>query len=199
MQAIVTGMIASYPVGGVLWDYGQYALGLERLGFEVFYLEDTGWQTYDPRQGEYGEDCSYSVEFLKSSLAGLSPALGERWRFRNMDGKAYGVSDSAFADVLRSADLFLGVPFNIACYALLTHMMAAQAGLGVGEFVWTGGDCHIYDNHREQVETLLARDPFPYPSLRLLRRAPSIFDYAFEDFEVVGYEHHPAIRAPVAV
>ena len=99
----------------------------------------------------------------------------------------------------RSADVFLGVPFNIASYALLTHMLAQQCDLEVGDFVWTGGDCHIYDNHREQVETQLARDPFPYPSLRLQRRPPSIFDYAFEDLEVVGYEHHPAIRAPVAV
>jgi thymidylate synthase len=99
----------------------------------------------------------------------------------------------------RSADVFLGVPFNIASYALLTHMLAQQCDLEVGDLIWTGGDCHIYDNHREQVETLLGRDPFPYPSLRLRRRPPSIFDYAFEDFEVVGYEHHPAIQAPVAV
>jgi thymidylate synthase len=99
----------------------------------------------------------------------------------------------------RSADVFLGVPFNIASYALLTHMLAQQCDLEVGDFVWTGGDCHIYDNHREQVETQLSRDPLPFPSLTLHRRPPSIFDYAFEDFEVVGYEHHPAIRAPVAV
>jgi thymidylate synthase len=99
----------------------------------------------------------------------------------------------------RSADVFLGVPFNIASYALLTHMLAQQCDLEVGDFVWTGGDCHIYDNHREQVETLLSRDPFPHPTLKLLRRPPSIFDYAFEDFEVLGYQHHPAIRAPVAV
>jgi len=99
----------------------------------------------------------------------------------------------------RSADVFLGVPFNIASYALLTHMLAQQSDLDVGELIWTGGDCHIYDNHREQVEALLGRHPFPYPSLRLRRRPESIFDYAFEDFEVVGYEHHPAIRAPVAV
>jgi thymidylate synthase len=95
----------------------------------------------------------------------------------------------------RSADVFLGVPFNIASYALLTHMLAQQCDLAVGDLVWTGGDCHIYDNHREQVETQLARAPYPYPTLRLLRRRPSIFEYAFEDFEVVGYEHHPPIRA----
>jgi thymidylate synthase len=99
----------------------------------------------------------------------------------------------------RSADVFLGVPFNIASYALLTHMLAQQSDLEVGELIWTGGDCHIYENHREQVEEQLSRAPFPYPSLRLGGRPDSIFDYAFEDFEVVGYEHHPAIRAPVAV
>jgi thymidylate synthase len=99
----------------------------------------------------------------------------------------------------RSADVFLGVPFNIASYALLTHMLAQQCDLEPGDFVWTGGDCHIYDNHREQVETLLSRDPFPYPTLKLLRRPASLFEYELEDFEVVGYEHHPAIRAPVAV
>jgi thymidylate synthase len=99
----------------------------------------------------------------------------------------------------RSADAFLGVPFNIASYALLTHMLAQQCDLDVGDFVWTGGDCHVYDNHREQVAEQLSRDPYPYPALRLLRRPGSIFDYEYEDFEVVGYEHHPAIRAPVAV
>ena len=99
----------------------------------------------------------------------------------------------------RSADVFLGVPFNIASYALLTHMLAQQTDLDVGDLIWTGGDCHVYNNHREQVETLLGRDPFPYPSLALRRRPDSIFDYAFEDFEVVDYQHHPAIRAPVAV
>jgi thymidylate synthase len=98
----------------------------------------------------------------------------------------------------RSADLFLGVPFNIASYALLTHMVAAQTGLGVGEFVWTGGDCHIYENHMEQVRTQLARDPYPYPSLRLAPRE-SIFDYEFEDVEVLGYVSHPTIKAPIAV
>jgi thymidylate synthase len=98
----------------------------------------------------------------------------------------------------RSADLFLGVPFNIASYALLTHMFAQQAGLQVGEFVWTGGDCHIYDNHADQVREQLSREVYPFPELRL-RKAASLFDYQFEDFEVVDYRHHPTLKAPVAV
>ncbi|HNY48450.1 MAG TPA: thymidylate synthase, partial [Casimicrobium sp.] len=99
----------------------------------------------------------------------------------------------------RSADLFLGVPFNIASYALLTHMIAQQCDLDVGDFIWTGGDCHIYDNHTEQVATQLARTPLAPPNLFIKRKPTSIFDYEFEDFEIVGYESHPPIKAPVAV
>jgi len=99
----------------------------------------------------------------------------------------------------RSADVFLGVPFNIASYALLTHMLAQQCDLDVGDFIWTGGDCHIYSNHAEQVELQLSRSPFPYPVLELARRPASIFDYRHEDFIVHDYRHHPAIKAPVAV
>ena len=98
----------------------------------------------------------------------------------------------------RSCDMFLGVPFNIASYALLTLMMAQQADLEPGEFVWTGGDCHIYDNHVEQVLEQLSRKPYPYPTMRI-RKADSIFSYQYEDFEVVDYQCHPAIKAPVAV
>jgi thymidylate synthase len=99
----------------------------------------------------------------------------------------------------RSADIFLGVPFNIASYALLTHMVAQQCDLDVGDFIWTGGDCHLYSNHFEQVALQLSREPLPYASLRILRRPDSIFDYQVEDFEVLDYQHHAAIKAPVAV
>ena len=98
----------------------------------------------------------------------------------------------------RSADVFLGVPFNIASYALLTHMLAQQCDLQPGEFIWTGGDCHLYVNHFEQAELQLSRKPYPLPRLAL-RRAPSLFDYRYEDFEFVNYQYHPAISAPIAV
>lgn len=99
----------------------------------------------------------------------------------------------------RSADIFLGVPFNIASYALLTHMVAQQCSLDVGDFIWTGGDCHLYSNHLEQVELQLSRKPYSLPQLKIHRKPDSIFDYQFEDFEIVGYESHPHIKAPVAV
>ena len=99
----------------------------------------------------------------------------------------------------RSADIFLGVPFNIASYALLTHMMAQQCDLGVGDFIWTGGDCHIYSNHAEQVQLQLSREPFAYPVLDIKRKPASIFDYEYEDFAMLDYQCHPAIKAPVAV
>lgn len=99
----------------------------------------------------------------------------------------------------RSCDIFLGVPFNIASYALLTHMLAQQADLKVGDFIWTGGDCHLYLNHLEQADEQLARELLPLPTLAIKRRPPSIFDYTFDDFEILNYEAHPHIRAAVAV
>ena len=99
----------------------------------------------------------------------------------------------------RSCDIFLGVPFNIASYALLTHMLAQQADLDVGDFIWTGGDCHLYLNHLEQADLQLSREPLPLPKLVIRRRPDSIFDYRFEDFDILDYESHPHIKAPVAV
>lgn len=99
----------------------------------------------------------------------------------------------------RSADMFLGVPFNIASYALLTHMVAQQTGLEVGDFIWTGGDCHIYENHIEQVELQLSRDARPFPHLHMPLGVPDIDSYQWEDFDLFGYNPHPAIKGSVAV
>ena len=99
----------------------------------------------------------------------------------------------------RSADIFLGVPFNIASYALLTHMVAQVCNLGLGEFIWTGGDCHLYSNHIEQAQLQLSRDPLPLPQLKLNPEVTDLFDFSFDDIELIDYQHHAAIKADVAV
>ena len=122
-----------------------------------------------------------------------------------------GVKELSCQLYQRSADMFLGVPFNIASYALLTYLIAEEVGMVPGDFIWTGGDCHIYSNHLEQVKKQLGygtdpegnpyppREPYPYPKLVIKTKKPSIFDYEYEDFELVDYKHHPGIAAPVAV
>ena len=109
MKAIVTGMIATYPVGGVVWDYAQYIIGLHELGFEVYYLEDTGSPTYNPIAGLYGDDRAYSLEFLSLSLESMLPGMGGRWHFRAMDDRTYGLSAKDFGDILAESDLFLNI------------------------------------------------------------------------------------------
>lgn len=111
------------------------------------------------------------------------------------------VADSKLSCMLsqRSADAFLGVPFNIASYALLTYMLAKECNLNVGEFIWSGGDCHIYRNHHNQINEQLMRDPLPLPTLQIKRKVKSIFNYQFNDFEILNYQHHPLIKAQVAV
>ena len=125
--------------------------------------------------------------------------------------RADGVKELSCQLYQRSADMFLGVPFNIASYALLTYLIAEEVGMVPGEFIWTGGDCHIYSNHLEQVNKQLGygtdpegnpyppREPYPYPKLVIKTKKPSIFDYEYEDFELVDYKHHPGIAAPIAV
>jgi thymidylate synthase len=167
------------------------------------------WRSWPAPNGEHIDQISEVVETLKKNPDSRR-IIVSAWNVADIPRMAlapchaffqFYVADGKLSCQLyqRSADIFLGVPFNIASYALLTHMMAQQCNLEVGDFVWTGGDCHLYSNHLEQVDLQLSRDFFPLPKLNILRKPDSIFDYEFEDFEIAGYESHPAIKAPVAV
>jgi thymidylate synthase len=167
------------------------------------------WRSWPTPDGGHIDQISQVIETLKTNPDSRR-ILVSAWNVSELDQMAlmpchaffqFYVADGKLSCQLyqRSADIFLGVPFNIASYALLTHMLAQQCDLEVGDFVWTGGDCHIYNNHFTQVETQLARQPFAYPTLQIKRRPDSIFGYEYEDFEVVGYQHHDPIKAPVAV
>lgn len=167
------------------------------------------WRSWPAPNGEYIDQIAEAVETLKKNPDSRR-IIVSAWNVADIPRMAlapchaffqFYVADGKLSCQLyqRSADIFLGVPFNIASYALLTHMMAQQCNLEVGDFVWTGGDCHLYSNHLEQVDLQLSRDFFPLPKLNILRKPVSIFDYEFEDFEIAGYESHPAIKAPVAV
>ncbi|KAA8962892.1 thymidylate synthase [Mycobacterium sp.] len=166
------------------------------------------WRSWPTRTGEYVDQISAALELLRTDPDSRR-IIVSAWNVGDIPKMAlppchllfqFYVADGRLSCQLyqRSADLFLGVPFNIASYALLVHMMAAQAALQVGEFIWTGGDCHIYDNHVEQVRLQLSREPRPYPELILAKR-DSIFDYTYDDIVVKNYDPHPAIKAPVAV
>jgi thymidylate synthase len=167
------------------------------------------WRSWPTPSGEHIDQISQIIEQIKSTPDSRR-IIVSAWNVADIPNMAlapchaffqFYVADGKLSCQLyqRSADIFLGVPFNIASYALLTHMVAEQTGLEVGDFVWTGGDCHLYSNHLEQVHLQLSREPLPLPKLVIKRKPSSIFDYAFEDFEVVGYECHPAIKAPVAI
>ena len=167
------------------------------------------WRSWPKPDGGHIDQIAQVVQTLKTNPDSRR-IIVSAWNVADLDRMAlmpchaffqFYVADGKLSCQLyqRSADIFLGVPFNIASYALLTHMVAQQCDLDVGDFIWTGGDCHIYSNHTEQVQTQLARAPYPYPVLHIKRRPNSIFDYQYEDFEVLEYECHPAIKAPVAV
>jgi thymidylate synthase len=167
------------------------------------------WRAWPAPDGRTIDQVSQVVEQLRSNPDSRR-IIVSAWNVGELDKMAlmpchaffqFYVADKKLSCQLyqRSADMFLGVPFNVASYALLTHMLAQQCDLGVGEFVWTGGDCHLYLNHLEQADEQLRREPLPPPQLKLRRRPPSIFDYQYEDFEIVNYQFHPAIKAPVAI
>ena len=189
--------------GVTIWD--EWAAPDGDLG-PVYGVQWRSWPTPD---GGHIDQISEAIQQLKNNPDSRR-IIVSAWNVAALPAMAlapchaffqFYVADKKLSCQLyqRSADIFLGVPFNIASYALLTHMLAQQCDLQVGDFIWTGGDCHIYSNHQEQVALQLSRAPLPYPVLNIKRRPASIFDYAFEDFEVLEYEHHPAIKAPVAV
>jgi thymidylate synthase len=189
--------------GVTIWD--EWARPDGDLG-PVYGVQWRSWPTAD---GRHVDQIAEVVQQLKTNpdsrrIIVSAWNVGELSKMALMPCHAlfqFYVADGKLSCQLyqRSADIFLGVPFNIASYALLTHMLAQQCDLDVGDFVWTGGDCHVYNNHVEQVKTQLARAPYPYPVLNIKRRPASIFDYEYDDFEVLEYECHPAIKAPVAV
>lgn len=167
------------------------------------------WRAWETKDGRVIDQISQVVEQIKSNPDSRR-LIVNAWNVGELNEMAlppchfcfqFYVADGKLSCQLyqRSADAFLGVPFNIASYSLLTHMVAQQCGLGVGEFIWSGGDCHIYTNHLEQVDTQLGRTPYPMPQLTICRKPDSIFDYQFEDFLVDNYECHPGIKAPIAV
>jgi thymidylate synthase len=167
------------------------------------------WRSWPAPDGTHIDQISQALELIRSNPDSRR-IIVSAWNVAELPKMAlapchalfqFWVADGRLSCQLyqRSADIFLGVPFNIASYALLTHLVAAQCDLAPGDFIWTGGDCHLYLNHQEQADEQLSRAPLPLPRLVLKRKAPTLFDYAYDDIEVAGYQSHPAIRAAVAV
>lgn len=167
------------------------------------------WRSWPTPDGKYIDQISRSVDLIRRNPDSRRIVVSA-WNVGELESMAltpchalfqFYVAEGKLSCQLyqRSADVFLGVPFNIASYALLTHMFAQQCDLEPGDFVWTGGDCHLYLNHLEQTDEQLKRAPYALPKLHIKRRPPSIFEYAFDDFEIRDYQSHPHIKAPVAV
>jgi thymidylate synthase len=189
--------------GVSIWD--EWADDSGELG-PVYGKQWRSWPTADGREID---QLAKAVEQLKSNPDSRR-ILVSAWNVGELDQMAllpchalfqFYVADNRLSCQLyqRSADALLGVPFNIASYALLTHMVAQQCDFEVGEFIWTGGDCHLYLNHLEQADLQLSRAPFALPRLRFAHKPASLFDYNFEDFQILDYQHHAAIKAPIAV
>jgi thymidylate synthase len=189
--------------GVTIWDEWADAAG------ELGPVYGVQWRSWPTPGGEHIDQIAQVIETLKTNPDSRRMIVSA-WNVSDIPDMAlapchalfqFYVADGKLSCQLyqRSADLFLGVPFNIASYALLTLLVADQVGLEPGEFVWTGGDCHIYDNHVEQVTEQLTRDPYPAPTLRITTKRDSILDYQYEDLVIENYLHHPAIRGAVAV
>ncbi|KTC80769.1 thymidylate synthase [Legionella cherrii] len=189
--------------GVTIWD--EWANSDGDLG-PIYGKQWRNWPTADGRTIDQLSDVVQQIKSNPDSRRLLVSA----WNVGELDQMAlmpchalfqFYVADKTLSCQLyqRSADVFLGVPFNIASYSLLTHMVAQQCNLNVGDFIWTGGDCHLYLNHLEQARTQLSREPLPLATLNIKRKPLSLFDYVYDDFEFVNYQSHPAIKAPIAV
>lgn len=189
--------------GVTIWDEWADAAG------ELGPVYGVQWRSWPTPSGEQIDQISDVIEQIRTNPDSRR-LIVSAWNPADIPSMAlapchalfqFYVADGRLSCQLyqRSADMFLGVPFNIASYALLTHLVAEQTGLEVGDFVWTGGDCHIYDNHVAQVTEQLTREPYAAPQLVIAPGRQSILDYEFEDFTIEGYTHHPAIRGAVAV
>src|SRR5712672_3315349 len=189
--------------GVTIWDEWADAQG------ELGPVYGRQWRSWGTADGRHIDQISAAVSMLRRNPDSRRIVVSA-WNVGELEQMAlqpchalfqFFVADGRLSCQLyqRSADVFLGVPFNIASYALLTHMMAQQCDLQPGDFIWTGGDCHLYLNHLEQTDLQLSRTPYPLPSLKIRRKPPSLFDYVFDDFEVQNYQCHAAIKAPIAV